>query len=134
MKNILKLFIGKSLVVIVLLFPFFCFAQTPLQQTVINDGIEKQDVALANEAGFNLVFFLGDAVDTVIEGFLGLLGVIFVILIIISGFNWMTAGGDEAKVEKAKKTINRAIIGLIVIVVSYAITYFVFNALDSAVG
>ena len=58
---------------------------------------------------------------TVIGTLLSLLGIIFLVLIIYSGFTWMTAGGDEAKVTKAKDTIKRAIIGLIIVASSFAI-------------
>ncbi|MBU0636943.1 hypothetical protein KKH16_01905 [Patescibacteria group bacterium] len=58
------------------------------------------------------------------------LGVVFLILIIYAGFTWMTAGGDEEKINKAKDTIQRAIIGLIIILCSYAITIFIFGKLD----
>lgn len=87
-----------------------------------------QTEALRNEAGFesNTV---DSVVAMVIKVFLGLLGIIFIILIIIAGFNWMTANGDEGKIEKAKKIISRAIIGLIIIVSAYAITKFVFTNL-----
>jgi hypothetical protein len=44
----------------------------------------------------------------------------------------MTAGGNEEKVSKAKTTLYRAIIGLIITISAYAITYFVFGALDGA--
>jgi hypothetical protein len=37
--------------------------------------------------------------------FLSLLGVIFIILIILAGYWWMTASGDEQKLTKAKDTI-----------------------------
>jgi hypothetical protein len=47
-----------------------------------------------------------------------------------AGYNWMTAAGDEQKVEKAKDTITRAIIGIIITVSAYAITYFIFKYLD----
>lgn len=72
---------------------------------------------------------LGTIIATVIKGFLGLLGIIFIILIIYAGFTWMTAGGDEQKVTTAKETIKKAIIGLVIIVSAYAITAFVFKAL-----
>jgi len=68
-------------------------------------------------------------IQTVISAFLGLLGIIFLVLIIYAGFNWMTAQGDEEKVTKAKDTLTRAIIGLIIITAAYSITYFVFSSL-----
>ena len=46
----------------------------------------------------------------------------------------MTAGGDEAKVTKAKETLRRAIIGLMIIIAAYAITVFVFKALPAGTG
>jgi len=72
---------------------------------------------------------LSGIVATVIKAFLGLLGIIFLVLIIYAGFLWMTAQGDEEKVTKAKDTLTRAIIGLVIITAAYSITYFVFTAL-----
>lgn len=68
-------------------------------------------------------------ISLVIKAFLSLLGLIFIILMLIAGFNWMTAGGDEQKVSKAKDTIEKAVIGLIIIIFAYSITYFVFKYL-----
>ena len=73
-------------------------------------------------------------VASIIRAFLGLLGVIFVILIIIAGFGWMTAGGDEEKLRKAKQTMQRAVVGLIIVAAAYSITYFVFKALPGGTG
>jgi heme/copper-type cytochrome/quinol oxidase subunit 2 len=72
--------------------------------------------------------------SAIITTVLGLLGIIFVVLLIFAGFQWMTAEGNEEKVEKSKATITRAIIGLAIIIAAYAITYFVFNALNTAAG
>jgi len=66
--------------------------------------------------------------------FLNLLGIIFIILIIYGGFLWMTSGGNDEQVERAKKTIIRATIGLAVIFVSYIITLFVFDVLIQGTG
>ena len=78
---------------------------------------------------------MAEIVQVAISAFLGLLGIIFVILIIYSGFNWMTARGDEEKVTLAKETLTRAVIGLIIIVAAYSITYFVFSNLpDGGAG
>jgi len=73
---------------------------------------------------------IGNIMATIIQAFLGLLGIIFLILVITAGFKWMNASGNEEKVTEAKDTIFRAVIGLIITVGAYAITYFVFNAMD----
>lgn len=73
-------------------------------------------------------------IKIVISAFLGLLGIIFLVLIIYAGFNWMTAQGDEEKVTLAKNTLTRAVIGLIIIIAAYSITYFVFSNLPGGEG
>ncbi len=73
-------------------------------------------------------------VQYVISAFLGLLGIIFLVLIIYAGYSWMTAQGDEEKVKVAKDTLTRAIIGLIIIIAAYSITYFVFSNLPGGEG
>ena len=65
---------------------------------------------------------------------LGLLGIVAVVIILIGGFTWMTAGGNEEKVDKAKAWIGYGIIGLAVILSAYAIATFVISSLLSAVG
>lgn len=65
----------------------------------------------------------------VINAVLGLLGVIFLALIIYAGFLWMMAGGNDEQVGKAKKLLTNSIIGVVIIVAAYAISYFVLTAL-----
>ena len=72
---------------------------------------------------------IGSIVASIIQTILSLLAIIFLALTIFSGFQWMTAAGNEAKVEKAQDTIKAAVIGLVVILAAYAITYFIFNYL-----
>lgn len=48
-------------------------------------------------------------------------GIITVILIIYSGIRFITSGGDPKQVEGARKTLTYAIIGFIVILLSFAI-------------
>jgi len=64
-------------------------------------------------------------VINVIQWVLGILALVAVIMIIYGGFMWMTAGGNEEKVEKAKKIISAAVIGLIIVLLAWAIVIFV---------
>lgn len=73
---------------------------------------------------------LGDAdlkqtVINILQLVLGLLSLIAVVMIIIGGFTWLTAGGNEEKVDKAKKIISAAVIGLIIVLLAWAIVIFV---------
>lgn len=56
-------------------------------------------------------------------------GISFVLYFLMGGLNWITAGGDKGKIEKAKGMMTNGAIGMIVIAVSYAITYIVGAAL-----
>lgn len=73
-----------------------------------------------------------EVVADIIKVFLGLLGVIFIILIIVAGYKWMTAGGNEEKVKEAKSQISTAIIGLVIILMAYSIAHFVTKYIHEA--
>lgn len=77
---------------------------------------------------------ISEVMSTVITAFLSLLGIIFLIMIIIGGFNWMTAAGSDDKVASGRKTLIRGTVGLIIVVTAYIITAFVFKALGGVVG
>ena len=63
---------------------------------------------------------------------LTVLGVLVVLIIIYGGFVWMTAGGDAERVDRAKKILINATIGLFIILASWGITSFVIRSLLSA--
>ncbi|MBT4277340.1 hypothetical protein HOD96_01160 [Candidatus Falkowbacteria bacterium] len=65
------------------------------------------------------------AIAKIIGILLSFLSVIFLILMIYGGFLWMTAGGSPDQVDKARKIIIRAVIGLIIILASYVVSWFV---------
>ena len=70
----------------------------------------------------------------IVRSFLSLLGIIALVLILYGGFTWMTAGGDDEKIAKAKKILINAVIGLAIILTSFAITQFILNSLLEATG
>jgi len=70
-------------------------------------------------------------VQIVVNAFLAIIGVLLLIYLLYAGYHWMTAQGDEKKVDKAKETIQRAITGLIIIVAAYAISIFVVGRLEA---
>lgn len=47
---------------------------------------------------------------------------------IYGGIAWMLAGGNETTVDKAKRIVEEAVIGLLIVVAAYAISYFVLSA------
>lgn len=71
-------------------------------------------------------------VASIINVAMGLLGIVAVGIILIGGFQWMTAGGNEENVTKAKQRIIQGIIGLAIILASWAIARFVLESLVTA--
>ena len=70
---------------------------------------------------------LSNVIIGIINGIVGSLGLVAVIVIVIGGVNYMTSAGDAGKVEKAKKTILYAAVGLIICVLAFAIVNFVIG-------
>ncbi len=73
-------------------------------------------------------------VGTIIGELLGLVGVLFLVLMIYAGFLYMTAQGNEEQVEKAKGLIKNAIIGIVIVFMAYAITSFVTTNIIEKTG
>jgi hypothetical protein len=71
---------------------------------------------------------------SVINIVLGFLGVIAVLIILLGGFKWMTAGGNEDGIGEAKQMIGAGVVGLVVILAAFGIAQFVINALYNATG
>ena len=69
-----------------------------------------------------------------IKSFLYLLGVMLVIIIVYAGYLWMTAGGTEDQVVKAKKWLSNGITGLIITLAAFAITNYILSNLVKAAG
>src|SRR5680860_886721 len=54
-------------------------------------------------------------IASIINVALGFLGIIAVVIILLGGFKWMTAGGNEDKTTEARSLIISGIIGLVII-------------------
>ena len=70
---------------------------------------------------------LRTTVTNIINWVLGLLGIIAVIMILYGGFIWLTAAGNEENVTKAKNILSAAIIGLVIVLLAWAIVNYVLG-------
>jgi len=75
---------------------------------------------------------LPEIIGRVIQGFLSILGIIFMGYIIYGGSLWITARGEEEKITRAKAIIRGSVIGLIIVFSAYAITGFVLTGIVDA--
>jgi len=71
-------------------------------------------------------------IANVINISLSLLGIVTVVIVLIGGFKWMTAGGNDDQTAEARKWIFSGIIGLAIIMSAWAIARFVLIQLSGA--
>ena len=70
-----------------------------------------------------------DILIVIINILLAIAGLVAVIFLIVGGFRYITAGGNEEASDSAKKTIVNAIIGIVIIILSFVIVRVISNAL-----
>lgn len=89
-----------------------------------------------NEAGYTAfnpaqgdvrVFIAG-----LIQSVLSLVGVIFLVIIIYGGYLWLTAGGNDEQVQKARKYVTRSVVGFLITIGAMIITRGIATALIRA--
>lgn len=113
---------------------FSIFVSLPVSAQTSTGFADDMSVQLGAAAGGSGAGF-GEAKDpreivaSVIRILLGLTGTIFLCLTLYAGYLWMTAGGNEDEVTKAKTLLTQSVIGLAIILLAYSITIFVFNTL-----
>ena len=132
----MKIFLAKNWKVLVISL-MLCALLLPISTSASKIGTEitanLNKFAGEEGAGYDIdKNNLQGSIGAIIGVLLGFAGIVMVVVIIYGGFLWMTAGGDEAKVDKAKKYVKNAIIGLIIILAAYMITYFVTEQIDSS--
>jgi len=108
----------------------FLFISPVLAQTADNLGLTSDFAATAGLGTTDIRVVIAQ----IIRAVLGLLGIIAVSLALYGGFIYMTAGGNEEKVKKAKRILRDALIGLIIILASFSITQFILSQLQGAMG
>ncbi|MFH1030926.1 MAG: hypothetical protein V1770_06775 [bacterium] len=68
-----------------------------------------------------------------IEFALSLVGIILIVLIIYAGYLWFAADGNEEQVSTAKSYIINAVIGITIVFLAYAITYYVLGKISGTI-
>lgn len=130
MTNLTKKVVSFSLVLLI-----SCFMVVGVVNAQVNGVSEGLEYAgnVAAEGG------LGNAdsdtaIQAIINTVLGFLGLIALVVILLGGFKWMTSGGNDEKVKKAKATLMAGITGLIIVLAAYVIVGFVIEKAGTATG
>jgi len=124
---ILKIFKKQLLYLLLfLIFPLFSISAYSFQESSgLKETAEK--TGHTNQSIFNTAGSLDSGIGLFISILLSFLGVIFMVLIIYGGILWMTAGGNDQQIEKARKILINSIIGLAIVLLAYAISVFVIG-------
>lgn len=126
-KNIIKktiVFVGLFLV-----FAFSVFNAQAQDKGSYNFASESGLTLTGTGAGYNPdvtpspELIIGQVIQTV----LSFVGVIFLAFMIYAGITWLTAQGDEKKVSKAKEIIEESIVGIIIVIIAYAVSSFLLG-------
>jgi hypothetical protein len=116
---------------LILIFVFsLLIGYQPLTVLAGNDfyGLETT----AANAGLATQTPLTEMIGRVINWALSFLGIIFLLWLLVGGFEWMTAGGNEEKVKKAKMILGTAISGLVIVFIAYSLAYIITQSLIEA--
>jgi len=129
MKKLSKHLISLAIVAFLVL-PLL--AMPASAQTVIQNGITGLDT---NLQGSGLAKADPKAVTArIINLALSFLALIALVIILIGGFKWMTAGGNEDKVGEAKKLLGAGIIGLVIVLAAWAIASWAVGTISNQIG
>ena len=118
-----------SIVPIIIIFIIFSNISLAMNETFGTIGGRLEDVREASGYAETNEVLLLTRIAFIIRLIMGFLGIAFLILTIISGFQWMMSGGNEEIISKAKNRIKNSVIGLAIILLSYSISIFIFDLL-----
>lgn len=94
-------------------------------KTLAEEGV---NATTWNDPGFTVMEIIVKAVNAALSFF----AVLFVAFIIYGGYMWMFSGGNQERVDRARKILVNSVIGAIIVLLAFAITQFVFRSLGVA--
>jgi len=98
-------------------------------QAAFSEGITK----VSQKAGISGTFNILTSLAAIVNALLGFTGALFLGLIIYGGILYMTSAGKEEQIKKAKKFLSNSVIGIVIVMSAYTITYFLATALEGGV-
>lgn len=121
-----------------ILFSLVAFSMLVLPTMVMAAGPTTDQLGLtgASGVGNQLVLSNNDPIKSatsIINFAMTFLGILAVVIILVGGFKWMTAMGAEENITKAKELMTAGIIGLVIILASWGITYFIIKSLAKTI-
>ena len=124
----------KFLKTILTIIIFFFISIQGVEAGNLSNAFDKKLKDVTTQAGYSDKTnsdSLLSTISTIIKVFLSMLGVIFLVLMIYGGYLWMIDQGNNDKIKKAQSLITAAVVGLIIVLLAYAISYLVLSTLGS---
>jgi hypothetical protein len=75
---------------------------------------------------------LNKSIGTILTIVYSVIGIVAVVMVVLGGVSYATSQGDAGKLKKGKDTILYGIIGLVIVLLAFAITNFVLSSLGGA--
>lgn len=91
----------------------------------VADEMKEQNIAFSGNAGIYNTNDPRAMVARAVKIALTLVGSLFTAYTVYAGFLWMTAAGDEEKINKAKHIIRNGIIGIVLSLSAYSLVILV---------
>ena len=121
-----------SLIVLSLVLPMMFYANQAVGAVKMDEGL---DVLTGTEGPYaGTTTKLPTVIGRIVKIVISFLGLLAAVIIIIGGFQWMTSGGNEEKIAGAKKLMINGLIGMVLVILAYAIASFVISSLSKVTG
>jgi len=139
-----KFIIGLVSALAVLFFSFSSIGAGTVSAQITGSGDCPKDTSYLNglclpndpnqdSGGFTSASSLTELALIILKVFLGLAGIVAVIMIVVGGYWYITSGGNEEQSEKGKKALMQAIFGLIIVLMAFAIVTIITNTIANGV-
>lgn len=129
----------SSIVIVGISFSLFSFSlpsyggDTVLENALYKNADTETAKLLQKFGGISGIKTPGVVVFNIVQVVLGFLGIVGAIMMIYAGFLWLTSGGEEEKAKQGRTLLFQALIGTLIVLTAYTITYFVIDRLTKAV-
>ena len=129
-KNLFQNFFLALCLTAIFAVPFLALGQTD----GVSGGLNQISSAFGNTSQIGTARTLPQLILAIIRLMLMIAGMIAVVFVIVGGYMYVTSAGNSEQAEKGKNTLVNAIIGIIVIVLSYVIINVIVNFVSSGAG
>ena len=119
-----------KIIILILISLITTFSMAPVNaanETICDNANVPEEVKAASGCDGKEVDTLDNVVQNILNAIILVSGTVAVVFVLIGGIQYMTSTGDPGKVDKAKKTILYACIGLAICVLAFAIVNFVIE-------